>query len=327
MLDAEAARRLGTRRGRIGEHALEERRLLLIPDVPPPERRLQRTVAHARAKDRVGRIAKRAIALREDGDVVTARERVGLDAKAADALERALGDDVVEQYGVEPPLDQVGVRVHVVVVGDGDQPRARLFGQQHAIRERRPQRPHAPAGEIIQRTIARAVGPAHGEHLAELEVRQRRAVPLVQLRTVLDPRQPHVEVAPLHRGVDRSKGHLDEPWRASESLGDHLGDLDVKAAHAVRVRGIGFDIRGAALGIAAPPQHGGALAVGWRRRPAAPRERHRECQHHHPAGDGARAAHDRHEQRARRAPAIHHRQERVPNASHRLRSVVSTVGK
>jgi len=39
-----------------------------------------------------------------------------------------------------------------------------------------------------------------------------------------------------------------------ETARDHSGDLDIEASDARRVRGIGFDERGATLGVTAPAE-------------------------------------------------------------------------
>ena len=110
-------------------------------------------------------------------------------------------------------------------------------------------------------SIAVAIGLAHRQHFAELVVRnagrQRRAA----RGHVFDAAQADVEVAALRGLIERGERDLHELRRPSQ--------LAARSARRSRrrsrpascgSRGIGFDERRAALGVAAPAQHGGACA-------------------------------------------------------------------
>ena len=239
---------------RVREHAREILRLAVVPHVPRAEALLERAVAHARAQDLVHRVAKHAVGAREHRHVVPRRHRNRLDVKPARAPQRALGDDVVEEHGFHAPRHEILVRMHIVVVRDRDRAVVRLQVEQRLIRARAAERGDALAGEIAQRAIARAVGEANGEHLAELEVRDRHRVPRAQLGPILDARHADREVAALHRRLDRRPRHLHEHRRAMQVVSDHRRDLDIEAAHLRWISGVGLDEGRAALRVTAPAQ-------------------------------------------------------------------------
>ena len=129
---AAAGRRAGRRRGGSWaparrQHSREVLRLAVVPHLPIAKRPLERAVAHARAKDDVGRVAQRGVRAREHGDVVADRDGRRLNHEPARAAQRPFGDDVIEQHGVDAPGDEVGVRMDVVVVRHGDDAVARAF--------------------------------------------------------------------------------------------------------------------------------------------------------------------------------------------------------
>jgi len=89
-------------------------------------------------------------------------------------------------------------------------------------------------------------------------------VPRAQLRPILEPGHPEIEVAALERLLDRRPLHLDELRLAAKPVSDHPRDLDVEPAHRRRIGRIGFDERRAALGVAAPAQRQTVVRLGER---------------------------------------------------------------
>src|SRR5207248_5493952 len=106
---------------------VEERTLAWIPYVPATENLLERSVTHRFAQYGVHRIAQRGIGACEDPDVVAhrdgLRENHEAPSRAAAPAQGALRDDVVEQHRIDTSRDEVAVRMHVVVVGDGNDAR------------------------------------------------------------------------------------------------------------------------------------------------------------------------------------------------------------
>ena len=170
------------------------------------------------------------------------------------ATHGALGQHVVEQHRVDSPEQQVLVRMDVVVVGDGLEAVFAFGLRQDLPGQRGAERRHAAATEIGQRAVAAGVGLAHGQHFAELVVRHANGEFRALGRRVLETVDGNVEVAALHRLVERGEGGLHEDGPAAQGFGDERRHLDIEPAVGRRILRVGFDIRGAALGVGTPAQ-------------------------------------------------------------------------
>src|ERR1041385_8643152 len=108
------------------------------------------------------------------------------------------------------------------------------------------------SGEIGEPGKARAIAGTYREHFAKLEVGKGDRVSLAQLGTVLDAREPDVEVPAFDRRLDRGPCHLHEARLATQTARDHFRDFHVEAADARGVCRIGFNEWCPAFGVAAP---------------------------------------------------------------------------
>ena len=149
-------------------------------------------------------------------------------------------------------------------------------GDERVPRDRAGERPDAAAAQVGEPVEARRVGGAHGQHLAELEVRDRHRERRAPLRGVLDAGEAEVEIPARRRLVERLERDLDEGGRPPELPRDEGRDLDVEAAQLRGVRGIGLDEGGAPFRVAAPAQDGRARP-GRRARRRARRSRARRA--------------------------------------------------
>ena len=201
------------------------------------------------------------------------RRQPGLPAHAA------LGDDVVQQHRIDAADGQIGVRMDVVVVGDRlDAVRGLSRGEQFPG-QRAAQRRHLAARQILQRAEALAVGLADGDHLAELVVRDAHRQLGALGRRIFHAAQRDVEIAALHRLIQRCEGRLDELRAASECVGNQPGDLDVEATEHRGIVRIGLDEGRPTLGVAAPAQYVGLLRRRTRAGEPQQRQDQREPSH------------------------------------------------
>ena len=136
---------------------------------------------------------------------------VRLDDEAGHDLTAALGQHVVEQDGIEPPEQQIAVRVHVVVVRNGGQAVVAFGAQQDLVGDRPAEGADATAGEIGKSAIPTCVGVAHGKHFAEFVVGNRRRERGSAAGRVFDAAQADVGVAARDRLIDGGEGDEDEP--------------------------------------------------------------------------------------------------------------------
>jgi len=121
-------------------------RLLLVPHAPALEDRRQRPVAQTGRQHGIHRVPERGAVGREHRHVRAACDRVRLNDEgvagapraaprgATQAIERAFGDHVVEQHGVDPAVHEIRVRMHVVVVRHRHDPVLRLRLEQQPVR-------------------------------------------------------------------------------------------------------------------------------------------------------------------------------------------------
>src|SRR6478672_4813331 len=110
--------------------------------------------------------------------------------------------------------------------------------------------------------VARAVGSANGEYLAEFEIRCCERVLRAKVRAVFHTRQADRKITAVHRLSDGRPRDLYEAGLTMQAVGNHLRDLDVEAAHNGGIRGIRFNKGSAPFCVAAPAK----LASGRRRR-------------------------------------------------------------
>ena len=112
---------------------------------------------HGLFQDPVDSIAKHLVPWREHADVVRHRNRLGVRDETRRRSAPPLGEHVVEQHRVEPADQQIRIRMHVIVVGHGDECRARVRRRAEFRRRscRRACRPAARAGRPAYE-IARA---------------------------------------------------------------------------------------------------------------------------------------------------------------------------
>ena len=244
----------GSGRARCREHDLEERPLRVVPDSPLAIDPLERAVSHALRENPVDAVAERRVPFRKDADIPPGRGRAGLDDETRNSPDGAGRDDVVEEDRVEPPRGQVGVGVHVVIVGDRLVAVSPAVLEEEIVRDGRAERPDAPAAEVLQAAETLPVGFPYGQDFAKLEVGDRGGEHRAASRRVLDAAHPDIEVAAGDGGVDRGERDLNEDRLPSQAARDRFGDLDIEAADPGRVARIRFDERRASFGVSAPPQ-------------------------------------------------------------------------
>jgi hypothetical protein len=254
----------GRRHLAFGEDARVERRLIVVPQAPLAEDHLEPSVFHGGQQRTVYLVAQRGIRGREDADVVADLEHRGLrnDVPAPELL--ASGDDVVEDHRVHASQHEVLVGVDVILVAHSGDAVSRLGALEQLERLCRGQRRHRAAPQVRERAEAVLVGGADGEDHAELVVRDRRGHSGPPRRDLLEAAEADLEVAAPQRLVDRRERDEGEPGLPVEVSGDEVGDVDFEADQTGGIGGIGFDVRGAAFGIAAPDQGRGSCAQTWR---------------------------------------------------------------
>jgi hypothetical protein len=103
------------------------------------------------------------------------------------------------------------------------------LGREQLVGQRAAERGHLTPAQVGERAEALAVGLPHGEHLAELVVRDAGRQGGAARRDVFDAAQADVEVAAPRGLVEAAEGHLHELRACARLARDELGDLDVEA--------------------------------------------------------------------------------------------------
>ena len=85
----------------------EQRRLIVIPNLPLPVNRLEAAVPHGFSQDLIDSLAKRGVSRRENAHIVRYRHRLRVRDKSRRRPAPALGQHVVQQHGVEPSDQQI----------------------------------------------------------------------------------------------------------------------------------------------------------------------------------------------------------------------------
>ena len=237
------------------QHGRVQARLVVVPHLPFAEDGLEPAVAHGGPKRGIHVVAQRRLLLGHQDDVVARRHGLGVRREPRLPAHDAVRQHVVEQHGIDPAEQQIAVGVDVVVVRHGHDTVLAFGGPEQFPGERGIQRGHPLAAQIGERAKAIAIALAHGEHFAEGVVGDAHLQLGALGGRILQAVHGEVEVAALHRLVERGKRHLHELWCAARSRGDELRDFDVEAAQDRRIVGVGLDKRGAAFGIRAPAQH------------------------------------------------------------------------
>ena len=235
--------------------------LLLVPHVPLAKDGFEPAIGHRRAKNAVDVVAKRRVLRRRNDDVVAVGDGLGLREQAGVAAQRAVGQHVVEEHGVDSADRRIRIWMHVVVVRDRHDAVFTFGGEQKLVGDRAAQRGDAAAAEIGERAEAIAIRLAHRQHFLEPIVRDAGGDSGTPARRVLDAAQADVEVAARRRLVERREGDLHELRRTTQLAGDQLGDLDVEANKLGRIGRVRFHKWRAAFGIAAPAQGSDGPAV------------------------------------------------------------------
>jgi hypothetical protein len=136
--------------------------------------------------------------------------------------------------------------------------------------------------QVRERFETLAIGRSHGEYFTKLVIRNADGMSGAELWPILETGQADVEIAALDGLLDRRPGHLEKARLSSKTGRDHPRDLDVEATHLRRIRGIGFDERRTAFGVAAPAEFSaGAYGRRPRRLTGAQNQDRREewCPH------------------------------------------------
>ena len=140
-------------------------------------------------------------------------ERRGLIDEPLVPAHAATGQNGVEHHGVHATQHQIAVRMHIILVGDRDDAVASLRVDEQVVGKRRAERRDAVAAEIAQGAVLVRVRRPHGQHFAELVVRNGDREPGAARRTVLDAAQPDVEITARRRGIDAGEADLNEARR------------------------------------------------------------------------------------------------------------------
>ena len=166
-----------------------------------------------------------------------------------------LGEDVVEQDGVDASDQQVAVRVHVIVVRHRAEAVLALRAQQDFVRDRSAERADGLAPQIREGSNSSGVGVAHAEHFSELVIRDRHRERGASGGRVFDAAHADVRVAAGDALIDGLVLDVQKLRRAAETAGEQIGNLDIEADDAIGARRVGFDEGRAPLGVARPAQH------------------------------------------------------------------------
>src|SRR5439155_20907147 len=86
-------------------------------------------------------------------------------------------------------LNEVGVGMYVVIVGNGDETRRVTRGEAYCVRDGRAERPDAATAEIGQAVDATRIRGPHRQHRADLGLGDRDGMLRAARRCVLDPRE------------------------------------------------------------------------------------------------------------------------------------------
>ena len=208
----------------------------------------------AREQDLVHPIAKRCVLGRRDANVVASSDLSRLIHEPRVAADSPLREYVIQQDRVHATQNQVGIRMHIVLVDDWPDAELRLGVDEKVVRERGAERRHSSPAEILKCAIARRIGVADRQDLAKLVVRNGDREARPARRTVFDSAQSDVEVAPSGGRIETRKTDLQEPRRPLKPFGKYSRDLDFEPNDARRIARVGFDKRGATFRIAAPTQ-------------------------------------------------------------------------
>ena len=188
------------------------------------------------------------------------RDRLRHDREAGHGTLASLREHVVEEDRVQAPDNEIGERMHVVLVRDGVEPDVPLGLHEDFVRDRPAQRPDGLAAKVGKRADAVGVGAPDAQDLAKFVVghsdRQARA----PRRRVFDTAEADLGVAPIDRLVDGRELDVDELRRTAERARQEVRDLDIEAHERVRLRRIGLHERRAAFGVAGPAK--GYRSVG-----------------------------------------------------------------
>ena len=83
---------------------------------------------------------------------------------------RALGDYVIEKHCIHTTRNEIGVRVDIVVIRDGNHAVTSLCVEKQLISSRRAECRDFSMRKIRQLSVTSGIGRSNGEHFAELEV-------------------------------------------------------------------------------------------------------------------------------------------------------------
>ena len=202
------------------------------------------------------------------------RDALRLDRKSRERTTTALGENVVEQHGVQTADHEIAVWMHIVIVRDRLKTKLALGAKEDFISDRATKGADTAAAQVGQGAKARSVCVAHAQHFAKLVIGNGGGHGGAPRRRVFNPAQADLGVAPLDGLIDGSKGNVDETGFAPEAARDEIGDLDVEADKFIRLGGVRFDKRRAAFRITRPEKFTGAF-----RRPGAHRQRYEDRKH------------------------------------------------
>ena len=200
------------------------------------------------------------------------RDRVVALAEVADHLELgprsavAGRDDVVEEDGIGPSVDEIEVRLLDTVVDDRSRGPA-----QHLEREAVRERPDLLSAESKEVGRDRRVACARHEALREDTVRTREAHPAHASLGHLEAIHDDVEAAAFERRYEVRPVVLYELRAHAELSRDRVGDLHLESDQSIGALRIAVDVRLTALDVAAPlddPRRADAGEPTHRRRPA-----------------------------------------------------------
>ena len=196
----------------------------------------------------------------------------------------------VEHDRVDATEHEIAVRMHVILVCDGDDTVASLRVGEQVVRERRAQRRDAVSPEIAERPEPVLVRRSNGQHFAELVVWNRDREARAASRAVFDAAQADVEVTARRSRIDAREANLDEARRSPRADASSCATSTSNPTTRERIVRIRLDVRRATFGITAPSQLRRGLRTGCGGTQRKAHEYDQTLEGHRRRGTGYRAA-------------------------------------
>ena len=138
------------------------------------------------------------------------RNALRLDRKSGKHPPPTLGENVVQQHGVETADHEIAVRMHVVIVGDRLNAEVAFRAKQDFVGDRATEGADPPAAKVGEGAETRRIGIAHAQDFPKLVVGNGGAMVSRACRRVFDPAQADFGIAALDGLIDGGKRNVDE---------------------------------------------------------------------------------------------------------------------